>query len=107
VKDKYEHTSPLFVYEIMSDGYSASVLLTRAMTEEEKADKHKASEVPLVPEGFGPMSPLELILGCEPWSQQFGKTFGLVVVGATVAGDATVVVAEAVDKLEERATVLA
>jgi hypothetical protein len=62
VEDKYEHASHLFANQVTTDGYGASVLLTRAKTEEEKADKKVASEGPIVPVGLVP----DVAIGIDP-----------------------------------------
>uniref|UniRef100_K3WCW7 Uncharacterized protein n=1 Tax=Globisporangium ultimum (strain ATCC 200006 / CBS 805.95 / DAOM BR144) TaxID=431595 RepID=K3WCW7_GLOUD len=69
VEEKYEHASHLFANQVTTDGYSASVLMYRPMTEEEKADKEsekkyeeKADKGPVVPPGYVP----NVMIGLDP-----------------------------------------
>lgn len=69
VEHKYEHASHLFTNEVVTDGYSASVLLFRPKTEEQKAEEElekdfdkESNETSVVPLGYVP----SIMVGLDP-----------------------------------------
>ncbi|KAG7398765.1 hypothetical protein PHYBOEH_010508 [Phytophthora boehmeriae] len=62
VKEKYEHASHFFANQVTTDGYSASVLLFRPKTDDEKASNKRSAEGRVIPTGYVP----DVVIGLDP-----------------------------------------